>query len=527
MTTLRTPIAQLEKEKFREPSADNIAVAVVNPDGSSIAGATVNSLATITLNNSTAHVGSVSVFGNLSASLGGNVTLNPSPNWIGLVSMASMQGQVQLVSTPTLFAVVNTSAAGITDSMATILNFPSTYAVTQSGNWNLQSVMSLASLYGKVEVTNTVPVSNSTLFAVVNTGAAVASNTTLNPSPNWIGLVSAASIQGKVEITNTVPVTGTFYQATQPVSGTFWQDTQPVSVATIPSHAVTNAGTFAVQAAQSGNWNIQSVLSTASLYGEMKVTNFPATQPVSIAANINSLATVNNFPATYAVTQSGTWDEVGINDSGNTITVDGTVAVTNAGITTIAGAVAGTEMQVDVLTMPTTAVTGTFWQATQPVSIATVPSHAVTNAGTFAVQNDAAIPAGTNNIGDVDVLSIAAGDNNIGNVDIATALPAGGNYIGLATITEGLPYSSPSIFIGMVSSASGGLVQFPALAVKYATIRAANGNATTCYIGGSLATINNAYPLDAGETIGYSLTNLNQLFLVGVGTSEVRYTGGI
>lgn len=31
-----------------------------------------------------------------------------------------------------------------------------------------------------------------------------------------------------------------------------------------------------------------------------------------------------------------------------------------------------------------------------------------------------ALPAGTNNIGDVDVLSIAAGDNNIGNVDIVT-----------------------------------------------------------------------------------------------------------
>lgn len=35
-----------------------------------------------------------------------------------------------------------------------------------------------------------------------------------------------------------------------------------------------------------------------------------------------------------------------------------------------------------------------------------VPSHAVTNAGTFAVQNTAATPAGTNNIGDVDVLTI-------------------------------------------------------------------------------------------------------------------------
>ena len=36
------------------------------------------------------------------------------------------------------------------------------------------------------------------------------------------------------------------------------------------------------------------------------------------------------------------------------------------------------------------AVTGTFWQATQPVSLASVPSHAVTNAGTFVVQVDGA-----------------------------------------------------------------------------------------------------------------------------------------
>jgi len=41
----------------------------------------------------------------------------------------------------------------------------------------------------------------------------------------------------------------------------------------------------------------------------------------------------------------------------------------------------------------------------------------------------AALPAGTNNIGDVDVASIAAGDNNIGNVDIAS-IAAGNNNIG-------------------------------------------------------------------------------------------------
>lgn len=189
---------------------------------------------------------------------------------------------------------------------------------------------------------------------------------------------------------------------------------------------------------------------------------------------------------------------VNIQDGGNTITVDGTVAVTNAGLTELAAAI-DTELQVDVVgalpagdnnignvdvvtsALPTgastaanqttantalaaietaveaiqaaqlpdghnvtvdnasIAVTGTFWQATQPVSLASVPSHAVTNAGTFAVQNTAATPAGTNNIGDVDIASIAAGDNNIGNVDIAS-IAAGDNNIGnvdIASIAAG------------------------------------------------------------------------------------------
>lgn len=64
-------------------------------------------------------------------------------------------------------------------------------------------------------------------------------------------------------------------------------------------------------------------------------------------------------------------------------------------LATVAGAVSGTEMQVDVLTLPNVTI-------------------------------GAAIPAGTNNIGDVDIASIAAGDNNIGNVDIvSSALPTG------------------------------------------------------------------------------------------------------
>jgi hypothetical protein len=43
------------------------------------------------------------------------------------------------------------------------------------------------------------------------------------------------------------------------------QSTIPVSLASVPSHAVTNAGTFAVQASQAGTWNIGDVTGTVSL----------------------------------------------------------------------------------------------------------------------------------------------------------------------------------------------------------------------------------------------------------------------
>ena len=78
----------------------------------------------------------------------------------------------------------------------------------------------------------------------------------------------------------------------------------------------------------------------------------------------------------------------GVNDgdvsSANPLPIEGTVdlgATDNAVLDAIAASLAGT---------------------------LTVGAHAVTNAGTFAVQVSSAIPAGTNNIGDVDVLSVPA-----------------------------------------------------------------------------------------------------------------------
>jgi hypothetical protein len=101
---------------------------------------------------------------------------------------------------------------------------------------------------------------------------------------------------------------------------------------------------------------------------------------------------------TVAVTQSGTWDEIGINDSGNSITVD------NATLSVVGGGTEATALRVTI--------------ASDSTGVLSIDD----NGGTITVDGTvtANLAAGTNNIGDVDILTIAAGDNNIGNVDIVT-----------------------------------------------------------------------------------------------------------
>jgi len=93
-----------------------------------------------------------------------------------------------------------------------------------------------------------------------------------------------------------------------------------------------------------------------------------------------------------------------------------------------------------VTSAPTTAVTGTFFQATQPVSLASVPSHAVTNAGTFATQ--ATLGAETTKV--IGTINIAAAQTlttvtTVGAVTaISNALPAGTNAIGKLSANSGV-----------------------------------------------------------------------------------------
>ncbi len=114
------------------------------------------------------------------------------------------------------------------------------------------------------------------------------------------------------------------------------------------SLTVDNAGTFAVQAAQSGTWTVQPG-NTANTVA-WKVDGSAVTQPVSIAA---------------AVPVTDNSGSLTVDDGASSLTVDAPV---------------GTPVFVR-LSDGSSAIT------TLPVSLASVPSHAVTNVGTFAVQD--------------------------------------------------------------------------------------------------------------------------------------------
>ncbi len=122
----------------------------------------------------------------------------------------------------------------------------------------------------------------------------------------------------------------------------------------------------------------------------------------------------------------------------------------NASLTTIAGAVAGTEMQVDVITMPTVTVQATDLDtrnlvfATDKVDASgtTLGANSGTDIGDVTVNNAAGASAvniqdGGNSITVDGTVGLSAGTNNIGDVDVLTVngvAPAFGSGVRGATV---------------------------------------------------------------------------------------------
>lgn len=105
----------------------------------------------------------------------------------------------------------------------------------------------------------------------------------------------------------------------------------------------------------------------------------------------------------------------------NPLPVSGSVTATISGnpTVTVGGGTVALSGTSNVAVVGAVAVTGTFWQATQPVSLAT--NVTVVGTGTFAVQ---AAQSGTWNVGTVTTVSAVT--------SITSALPAGTNLLGYA-----------------------------------------------------------------------------------------------
>lgn len=194
--------------------------------------------------------------------------------------------------------------------------------------------------------------------------------------------VVIASNQSAVPVSGTFwlatqPVSGTFWQATQPVSGTFWQATQPVSgpltdtqlratavpvsLASVPSHAVTLAST--------------TITGSVAVTGPVTDTQLRAT-PVPVSGTVSTGGLTDTQLRATAVPVSGTFWQTTQPISG-TVTATGPLTDTQLRASAVPVSLASVPSHAVTLASTTitgsVAVTGTFWQATQPVSAASLP----------------------------------------------------------------------------------------------------------------------------------------------------------
>jgi hypothetical protein len=285
------------------------------------------------------------------------------------------------------------------------------------------------------------------------TGAATSAlqttgNTTLSTiSGKLPAALGAQLITGSVAVNiasnQTVPVSGTFFQATQPVSGTV---------------AAAQSGTWTVMqggapwtVAQSGVWSTGRTWTLSSGTDSVSVGNFPATQAVTQSTSpwiVGGAVTANAGSGTFTVGQATGTNLHTVVDSGSitvsnfpgTQPVSGTVTanIGTTGSLALESTLSGLNAKFNSLgqkSMATSApvvissdqssipVTGTFFQATQPVSgtvtaLQGSPPWSVSQSGTFTTGRTWTLSSGSDSVSAVQSGIWTAGQgtpNTIGN----------------------------------------------------------------------------------------------------------------
>jgi hypothetical protein len=111
------------------------------------------------------------------------------------------------------------------------------------------------------------------------------------------------------------------FPTSQEVTGTFWQATQPISVATIPTHAVT----------QSGTWDVRNITGTVSLPTDAATSALQNTQETTLNAIQTALSGLAT--STGQVTELSSLESLVTNTTGIATTAN--QAITNASLSSI------------------------------------------------------------------------------------------------------------------------------------------------------------------------------------------------
>lgn len=241
---------------------------------------------------------------------------------------------------------------------------------------------------------------------VPGSGTAISSVTVTGTSDVNIKQVGGFPItQGQKTMANSFPVVVASDQSAIPVTGTFWQATQPIS-GTVTANAGTNLNTSALALESGGN--------LATLAGIV------SSSKAAVKAADGDLVTLGNKT-----------------DAKSTATDTTSVSVVSVlkEISAMAQAPASTP------------VTGTFWQATQPVS-GTVTANAGT--GTFNIQSNASVNVnlvGGNPVvtaaNGVQVVDIGDGTNNA-SILKSDGTSASQNGLMIAATGQTITYSTGS-----------------------------------------------------------------------------------
>jgi len=158
----------------------------------------------------------------------------------------------------------------------------------------------------------------------------------------------------------TQPVSGNFYQATQPVSGTFWQATQPVSLVSQP--LPTGASTETTLAALKTSVDSLSAKVTSVNTGAVVVSSAPTTQ-----------VTGSFYPATQPVSAVTLPLPTGAATEATIAAVNAKLPALSSGRIPVELPAGGTGLTDAELRLNPVPVSGPFYQATQPVSVASLP----------------------------------------------------------------------------------------------------------------------------------------------------------